>query len=45
MLSDIFNFCQNFEITIFPEILNIVAKFWKYLILWANIFVKLSLKN
>jgi len=38
------HFCQNFEITIFAEILNIVAKFRKDSIFCAEIFVKLSLK-
>jgi len=43
MLSDIFIF-DNILITIFAEILNIVAEFWKDLIVRAEIFAKLSLK-
>jgi len=36
LLSAIFIFFQNFEITIFAEILNIAAKFQKYLVCRAK---------
>jgi len=39
-----FHFCQNIEIIIFLEILNIVNKFWKDSIFKAEIFANLSLK-
>jgi len=38
------HFCQHFEITIFAEILNIVAKFGNDSIFSADIFGKLSIK-
>jgi len=44
MLSDILILYQNFDISIFAEILNIVAKFRTDSIFRADIFAKLSLK-
>jgi len=42
MLSNIFHFCQDSEITIFANFFKNVAKFFKYSIYMADIFVKLS---
>jgi len=43
-LTQYFHFCQNFEITVVAEILNIVAKFRKDSIFRTETFAKLSLK-
>jgi len=39
---NIFIFVKKFEITIFAEILNIMAKFWKDSVFRAEIFAKFS---